>query len=141
MAKPAFEFTICMTADPEKIAVKRITPTGTIQYDKVFWWRFKPTIENSLEAMAERLRALALKPRRMIVMGVPLPEPRSHPSSPEDMERAERADACRPAPVVVADRSRRRRRPQGIGELPSGSLKPRCSSATIFYPTSFMARA
>jgi hypothetical protein len=73
MAKPAFEFTICMTEDPEKIAVKRITPTGTIQYDKVFLWRFKPAVENSLEAMAERLRALALKPRRMIVMGAPLP--------------------------------------------------------------------
>jgi len=73
MAKPAFEFTICMTEDPEKIAVKRITPTETIQYDKVFLWRFKPTVENSLEAMAERLRALALKPRRMIVMGAPLP--------------------------------------------------------------------
>ena len=73
MAKPAFEFTICMTADPGKIAVKRITPTETIQYDNVFLWHFKPTIENSLEAMAERLRALALKPRRMIVMGAPLP--------------------------------------------------------------------
>ena len=50
-----------------------ITPTETIQYDKVFLWRIKPTVKNSLEAMAERLRALALKPRRMIVMGVPLP--------------------------------------------------------------------
>ena len=28
MAKPAFEFTICMTAEPGKIAVKRITPTA-----------------------------------------------------------------------------------------------------------------
>ena len=73
MAKPAFAFTICKTAEPGKIAVKRITPTRTIQYDKVSWWRFEPAIENSLEAMAERLRALALKPRRMIVMGAPLP--------------------------------------------------------------------
>jgi hypothetical protein len=54
-------------------AFKRITPTQTIQYDKVSWWRFKPAIETSHEAMAERLRALALKPRHMIVMGAPLP--------------------------------------------------------------------
>jgi hypothetical protein len=73
MAKPAFAFTICETAEPGKIAAKRITPTLTIQYDQVLWWRFEPAVETSHEAMAERLRALALDPRRMIVMGAPLP--------------------------------------------------------------------
>jgi hypothetical protein len=73
MAKPTFAFTICETADRGKIAAKRITPTLTIQYDEVLRWRFAPAIETSLEAMAERLRALALDPRRMIVMGAPLP--------------------------------------------------------------------
>jgi hypothetical protein len=97
MAKPAFAFTICKTAEPGKIAVKRITPTRTIQYDKVSWWRFEPAIENSLEAMAERLRALALKPRRMIVMGAPLPS--LDLSRPHRRLWAERRTATLDAPV------------------------------------------
>ena len=36
------------------------------------WWQFEPVVETSLEVMADRLRTLALQPKRMIVMGAPL---------------------------------------------------------------------
>lgn len=68
----AFEFTICTVADAGKTAVKRITPTETIPYAYVKWWRFEPAVETSLEGMAERLRGLALQPKKMIVMGSPV---------------------------------------------------------------------
>ena len=71
MAKIAFEFTICETAEAGKIAAKQVTPKRTIPYDYVTWWRFAPVVETSLEAMAIRLRALALQPRRMVIMGSP----------------------------------------------------------------------
>ena len=67
-----FEFTICRVAEKDKIAAKRITPTTTVDYDLITWWRYEPAVETSLEGMAERLRALALQPRRMIVMGSPI---------------------------------------------------------------------
>jgi hypothetical protein len=77
MAAPlAFEFTLCEVADGRKIAAKRFVrqadgSLAKLDYDFVTMWRFKPITETSLVEMADRLRALALQPGRMIVMGAP----------------------------------------------------------------------
>jgi hypothetical protein len=69
----AFEFTVCTTAEKDKIATKRVRPSATVDYDWITFWQFEPAVEGSLEGMAERLRALALQPTKMIVMGAPRP--------------------------------------------------------------------
>ena len=72
MTKIAFAFTICTATERGKFAAKQITLGATIDYDRVKWWQFEPVVETSLEVMADRLRTLALQPKRMIVMGAPL---------------------------------------------------------------------
>ena len=72
MTKLAFAFTICTATKRGKFAVKQVTLGATVDYDRVKWWRFEPVVEASHEAMADRLRALALQPKCMIVMGAPL---------------------------------------------------------------------
>ena len=72
MTKIAFAFTICTATERGKFAAKQITLGATVDYDRVKWWQFEPVVETSLEVMADRLRTLALQPKRMIVMGAPL---------------------------------------------------------------------
>jgi hypothetical protein len=77
VALVSFGFTVCEAAEEGLIAVKRITrcPDGSVwksDYDKVTWWRFLPVVAASHEAMADRLRGLAMLPRRMIVVGRPI---------------------------------------------------------------------
>jgi hypothetical protein len=73
MASVSFGFTVCESAQPGLIAAKRISPGKTHAYGMIALWRFESVIETSHEAMAERLKALALQPSRMIVMGEPIP--------------------------------------------------------------------
>jgi hypothetical protein len=77
MARAPFGFTVCKVAEQGRIAAKRITrlADGSLSksnYDNVTWWRFIPADAASLEAMADALRSLALKPERMLVMGEPV---------------------------------------------------------------------
>ena len=72
MTKIAFAFTICTATERGKFAAKQITLGATVDYDRVKWWQFEPVVETSLEVMADRLRTLAVQPKRMIVMGAPL---------------------------------------------------------------------
>jgi hypothetical protein len=77
MARAPYEFTVCKVAEQGRIAAKRITwlADGSLSksdYDNVTWWRFIPAEVASLEAMADALRSLALKPDRMLVMGEPV---------------------------------------------------------------------
>ena len=69
MTKIAFAFTICTATERGKFAAKQITLGATVDYDRVKWWQFEPVVETSLEVMADRLRTLAVQPKRMIVMG------------------------------------------------------------------------
>jgi hypothetical protein len=77
IALVSFGFTVCEVAEEGLIAAKRITqrPDGSVwksDYDKVMWWRFRPVVAASHEAMADRLCGLAMLPRRMIIMGCPI---------------------------------------------------------------------
>jgi hypothetical protein len=68
-----FAFTIATVAENGRIATKTIRLTETIPYSKPTWWTYEPAAETSLEGMADRLRALAIQPEKMIVMGAPAP--------------------------------------------------------------------
>jgi hypothetical protein len=77
VALVSFGFTVCEAAEEGLIAAKHITrrPDGSLSkkdYDNVTWWRFLPVVAASHEAMADRLRGLAMLPRRMIIMGRPI---------------------------------------------------------------------
>ena len=137
----SFEFTICKAAETGKIAAKRITPTETAGYDPVTWWRFEPAVETSLEAMADRLKALALQPHAHDRDGLARAWSRSAPASSQAVGRRGDGDALRPRSGMVADRLRRCRLSPRRSAAESGSPRPRCSCAIIFCPMSSMALA
>ena len=102
MTKIALAFTICTATERGKFAVKQITLGATVDYDRVKWWQFEPVVETSLEVMADRLRTLALQPKRMIVMGAPLAGLDLNGWHPTALGQRGDSDAHRPRSGVAA---------------------------------------